>query len=532
MRLALLVLLVLVHSAGLGAAAEVDMTKDSRLAQPVTIQCLNVRLHTALEQISASTKVTIRCGRDAKDWQVRDIPITICARNMRLENLLESIASTTHLLLSQEKVGKLTFYRIWRDRKRQKEMDDFFAAKAAADMDKAAWKWDVAAKLKDVPAEKLPREMMDRGFPLAKSLAALLAALGSEGRDRVMSGSTIRLTMSTAPESTRGLLEALFRNALLADDDPEVNSKELTPEDVQKCAFLIYRDDAAGFPEIWTPILAPPNRDTLCSPNFALRYALTQPHESLPKYPAGPVVPGIQDLKGDLKLLKGQAAWDLPVLQTKISLEAPKDKKDITCGDLLSALSKASGFNTICEDFESHRRFMSPESLFKPDTTIGAVLKGLDRTSAYYFRSGFVWYVDEKDKLILGAADEWPFHHKDLVSDEFLAYLRAKLNGDGVPDDRMDRPIPRPGDPRRLWPAQPQGALAPLRFPGRSGEDAGALGIRPVSRSYGRGGPRRSAAEIPHRGKQAQGAQHVRLSGEDRTPRGSRVIVGDEGNQV
>jgi hypothetical protein len=45
---------------------------------------------------------------------------------------------------------------------------------------------------------------------------------------------------------------------------------------------------------------------------------------------------------------------------------------------------------------------------------------------------GFIWYADERSKTILGVSNNWPYHHRDMVSDSFLANLRQKLSGDGV----------------------------------------------------------------------------------------------------
>ena len=130
---------------------EVKEEPDPRLAERVTIDCANVRLHTALERISAETGVIVRAGRNKTDWVVRDVPVLACARDLPLGVLLRGIADANHLLLSRTRIGDIISYRIRRDTKRQTELDTFEETRAAAAQAAATYDWDVLAQVKELP---------------------------------------------------------------------------------------------------------------------------------------------------------------------------------------------------------------------------------------------------------------------------------------------------------------------------------------------------------------------------------------------
>ena len=74
--------------------------EDSRLSQPVTITFTNGRLYAVIDEIAKTTGVDIRCGKDNKDWPVRDIPVIVCVKDMPLGKLLRLIADSTHLVFT------------------------------------------------------------------------------------------------------------------------------------------------------------------------------------------------------------------------------------------------------------------------------------------------------------------------------------------------------------------------------------------------------------------------------------------------
>ncbi len=412
--------------------AQKDQPQDPRLAQSVSIECVNMRLHAALDRLTETTGVAIRAGTDGRDWQVRDIPVTICVKDMPLGKLLQTIAASTHLLLSKERVGENTVYRVWRDMKRRRELEDFFKARAAADTAKADWDWEAACKAKATAGDGQSKDIYRT---VGSGLGGMLSALGPDAKNLVMSGTALKLNLESASLTMRPLLEGLFKDAYQASN---AKSAPLTAEELKKCGLVVDLSTDTDAPNIEMTVGIPPSGDrSYGMANSYLLGSISQyvPAEDLaemPKPPSQPNAPQYDRPEGEWPELGSKDSKDVAALQTKISLEEPKDRKSITCGSLLAALSKASGYAIVCEDFESHRKSLSPEKLFKKDTTLGEVLRGLDYNLAGFQGSGFVWNINEKDKLIIGTASEWPFHHKNLVSESFLGQLRAKLDGDGV----------------------------------------------------------------------------------------------------
>jgi hypothetical protein len=428
-------LALILLSASACAASDAESTPDPRLAQPVTIECVNARLHTVVEQLSEKTGVPIRCGIDDRDWPVRDMPVTVCVKDMPLGRLLKCIAASTHLLLSKGEVGQTTIYRVWRDLKRRKQIDDFIAAfQAAEEADKRAaleWEWDAALALKDHdPGDPTPGENRhsdpNRDGIIGRELAGLLDVLGPSAREQVLSGGYIKYPPGTVPASLYPYLEPMSQDwwGLM-----EPGEQPLTPEDMRNCGFFVTAEEHSGAMHIDVNVsVAEAGGKVLRRTwNFNLsRAAKEASAQGLADPVKKPQVPEWQAPDGEWTDLIDAQDWELPVLGTKVSLEEPKDKNSITCGKVMAALSKASGFVIIAEDFESHRKRLSPASLFKKDTSIKDVLEHLGR------ESGLIWHLNEKQKIIVGTADDWPFHHKNVVSESLLVYIKAKLNGDGV----------------------------------------------------------------------------------------------------
>ena len=419
-------IILIVFSASTCVALDVDGAKDQQLAQPVTIECVNTRLRVVLEQLDEKTGVAIRCGRDARDWQVRDIPVTVCAKDMPLGTLLKSIASSTHLLLSKEQVGQTIIYRIWRDAKRRKQIDDYFDAKSAWDRAMPGWEWDTVSKLENYSSGN---RVDDGSLVLAKQIAGLIAALGPDAKDRVMSGAGVSYPTGSVPESLQGYAKALSDEAY-ASDNPG-----LTPDDLRKCSLVVCLDSQGDNPTVCIRVDAVLDQQGTRACVFPLTevadYASGLGIADMPKQPEKPKPPAWETPDGDWADFGG-ATEVPPALQAKAGLEKPKDKKPITCGSLLAMLSKASGFTIICEDFETHRRPIKAENLFSKDATINDVLTDISRDSDNPDGSGFVWHVNAKDKTIIGTADDWLYHHRNLVSESLLDYLKTKLDGDGV----------------------------------------------------------------------------------------------------
>lgn len=105
---------------GANAAAEApaaDLKSDPKLAQKVTYKAVKKTVSAIIDDLTKSTKVTIRAGRNSSDWQVRDRKMSINAKDVPLNELMNSIARV--MKFKWEIGGKpgAYSYRLFMDRK-------------------------------------------------------------------------------------------------------------------------------------------------------------------------------------------------------------------------------------------------------------------------------------------------------------------------------------------------------------------------------------------------------------------------------
>jgi hypothetical protein len=171
---------------------------DSQLSQLVSITASDVRLHDVIERLTQLTGVDIRCGKNNKDWQVRDIPVIVCVKDMPLGNLLRLIVDSTHLAYSVTHTddGKI-ICRIFRDKKCQDDLD----AEWRAQWDIVSWDWNALVALGKHP----DLDKLDVGGQFAsqnKALAKLVATLPPDTLNRLYNGEEIYLTTKSAPNAS------------------------------------------------------------------------------------------------------------------------------------------------------------------------------------------------------------------------------------------------------------------------------------------------------------------------------------------
>ncbi len=439
--LALVVLLFVVFS---NAVTADDTAKpDPRLKQKVTVDCVNGRLYSALDRISAKTKVTIHAGKNANDWQVRDMPVLVCARDIPLGKLLQGISDATHLLLSDNPVKNVSAYRIWRDAKREKEISDFEESRKAAAKAAASHDWDLLSKVKDLPEEAFstsdPYAARDRQSQ--RNMSNIVSRLGLDARDRMLDGEPIVLGMSNSPTGIKPYVMACIQN--LYDRDDEDRRHDGTParqplEDIlSTCYITIQFDRGAKYPSmLYTSI----NIEGLTSSSFS-RSVQSWLAKYMPDLPPRPTVPDIKLKRDDIDLRykklvleEGRSAF----LDAKIKLGPPKEGQRLTYSDLLCAASKATGYSIIAEGMAA--RYVS--FVMSTDDQLKAMLSGKEITvrdvlafSADMYEE--MWYLDETNKLIVGRDYEWMETVKSLVPETRLKEVSAKLNGKGLALDDL-----------------------------------------------------------------------------------------------
>lgn len=416
---------------------EAATNTDKRLSQKVTYTGGYKRLNTVVSDLSKASGVHLYCGKTPQDWQVRDIPVIVYAKDIPLEKLLRAIADGTHTLFITQKAGskdekKEPAYRICRNAKTAdsiaKRMEDRYYAKFA----EAEWGWDALAAFGKAPnLDKTNIGIWAPGF------STVLAFLSEEDKKKVFSGESIVVNTETAPQIADALRD-LYKNHAPSGCPPEDMAKgemriSLHVVGESDLQYLIgewlWHDDQGSEVSSGYPI--PRCADALKNAkgfNLPPRppSELPQPEEDCPK--------------DRLRILKTNEDWELPSLKTKLKLEAPKDKERPAFSDAVIAIAKASGFNIICEDFQSQQKAeLNPlaQDFYAGDITLGEALKRL-----YCYRSKWLsnengnyeptWLINEKDKLIIGWANEWREHHYYLVQESLISSICNKMNGEGA----------------------------------------------------------------------------------------------------
>jgi hypothetical protein len=457
-------------------SAPVDDT-DKRLLQKVTFEIGYTRLHYALEQISAKTGVTVRCGANKDNWQVRDLPVVVCAKDIPLGKLLRAIADSAKLDLTAETIetgkGKPEkVYRIWFSARSQAEMDNYIAEQRESSRAQMSHAWDALVANADVPDSSFkPDAALANGFHTSRLVARILKDLGPEAKAKVMAGGRIDVTARTykKPDTLRDL----YRAALL--ETPGLGSKREPPTDEQldTATFSIIQQDEEAYGNLWIGVSMAP----ICSGNMSSGITSTSWSASLGeasqvawwkttaakppeeekiarKYPTMP-----DHTSNDLvpiDLVPGSIS-KLAILTQKMKLDLPKDR-DVTYADVMAALAKASGLTIVSEDFVSHQQTwelaMSLKTYFPDQSGKGSahvhfspvtptqaenisVIDVLNKLGGW---SGeFRWFINEKDRLLVGTTASWRYDHKDLMPESLLTYLRDKADGDGIELDDLSK---------------------------------------------------------------------------------------------
>ncbi|MDO8682028.1 MAG: hypothetical protein Q7N50_00905 [Armatimonadota bacterium] len=425
-------------------AAENANDVDDRLARKITYSGYK-RLHVVTDDLSKMTGVTIHCGKNNSDWQARDIPVTINVKDMSLNKVLMALAEVCHLTVSSRKPDEIVnvwTYRLSRNKKGKDDLERYINKQ----IEDASDAWDAAVRFAGVPdsALKGSPEVVEE-LKKDRLIGKILAALEPDAKDRVFTGDSIILNGKSSRQSD--LIRELY---LYAWKNPTISSMEIngkpyplyknahdpTSEEMEQACLTIQLTDNVGnitirlFPVIkgfevidWiSPV-------EISAEGHAI---LGEDQESLPVPLGSDVLSLVEETEAQrdcsdsrLRFLTRKEDWNLPALQMELKIELPKDKKGLASADYLIALSKAAGFNLICEDFISHQNYIGDAPKIEPEkkTKFGNGLR----------EARFNWWsVSERDKLIIGWANDWRKCHMNLVPEALLNDLRDKLGKKGL----------------------------------------------------------------------------------------------------
>lgn len=423
-------------------AASDDDLPDPRLAEKITIDCVNGRLYNALDRISAEAGVTLHAGRNTHEWQVRDYPVFVSARDLPLGTLLRSIADATHLLLSKSEAGDETIYRIWRDAKRQSELDLFEKTRASALRAAIAWDWDMIVAVgdfTDADDSRLPAGW----FAERKAVSKALAYLGDGVRDRVIDGENVVFTVANAPPAVQNC----FREWL-----KDLTYKEYTLEEKLNTCHLDIKTSQRG---LYDGSLHVEPWVVRAGGDFDSSEFLPWLKGRNPDWPDRPVVP--KPVPEADRLPSRYVRFD-PLkdggptfLDMKLSIPAPEGKKSPTYSDLLPDISDAIGYSIIAEGCAA--RYCPPVAsniyrfpgMFDREITVREALSWASRNTKQE------WYLDEENKLILGRDTEWNELAKGLVPEKLLVDLADKLRGSGLDLEDLEPVVNLTDEQCRQW---------------------------------------------------------------------------------
>ena len=466
------------NTAANAKAAPVD-DSDKRLLQKVSCDLGYTRLHYVLEELSAKTKVTIRCGASKDDWQTRDLPVVVCAKNIPLGKLLRAIADSTHMDLSAETIdpdkgNQEKVYRVWFSAKSQTELDSYRAEEREAGLAEQNRAWDTLVAGADIPGSAVTTAgSLADAILTRQALGRILQSLGPEAKAKAMAGQKIELTLSAYDKPD--LFREFYR---LAQKDAPVNRsvKDLKPPteeqmDAATITISASNDSATGQFDVYVRLAPVHNGDsTVTTWHEPLEFAADEIRDRIPgaklpeaektvrSYPSPP-----DHISKDLvrmSLIPEPGEQPAAILSQKVKLDLPKDR-DVTYADVMAALAKASGLTIVSEDFLSHRQRVymaqsmgaslgdessagAKKTYLSPlgpnplkEMTVGEVLAML----AWPNHRGMLldWFVSDKNKLIVGRSTDWLRNHQYMMPESLLTYLRDKANGDGIELDDLSR---------------------------------------------------------------------------------------------
>lgn len=441
--------------------------EDKRLDQKVTFEATNVRLNAALEELSKQTGVVIRSGDGKGDWQSRDVPVDICANNVPLGKLLQYIADSTHMLLSTCKTDNIVYYKIWRDAASKKEIDDYLKKDKDSRLARVKWEWDALIKLSQTPDSQIDKRKAasnDFCVEVAKDLGGVLASIDSDTKDSIISGEKIKLVMKDVPKSQYALLEKLYKDAwqkqLLEDaknndemqdepsaptddsdadennddtgevslpDEPpsaeeEADQTILTDDDI-KSASLEFNCDSEGNMGVYF------QDSKFCGVDeYNNAEAISRFVKDFPKYEDNLEPPEFKCSDGMVPL---DDVIKIPSLQAKIKVDVPKENHNFKFNDLISLISKASGFSFLCEDYVSHKEkddsYIYYSDITGKELSIRDILTTLSQTPLVNDL-----YIDQTNKLILGVSCNWCKNYANLVPESLITSLKKKMDNEGL----------------------------------------------------------------------------------------------------
>ncbi|MEN6355744.1 MAG: hypothetical protein ABFD83_01525 [Armatimonadota bacterium] len=411
---------------------------DSRLAQKITYDSGYKRLHNVTDDLSQMTGVDILCGQNKNDWKVRDIPVVVCVKDLPLAKLLRAIADATHTRFISEKIGDnpKKSYRIYRRSADQDSINTYIQKKHDHSMEDAAWQWDALTaygKSNDNPPD-------DPSLKETWVMAKMISSLGPDSKDKLLNGDT--LTLRGSDPANSAYMEQHYQ--FISKEAYNPSNMSYPPFEKMQNVLLGIKlvDDGAEASILAEFEPGPIKTDDGGYTSFCILGDLpdTAPLQDkvagLSLRPKAEPIPSLKDDMANPEMAplsdrKSDDTTSESFLVNKITLEKSLSAKDLTFAKAIRAIAQAGKCNIVTEDFisqQTRERQRIDGILSVPPES--AILTFLNKFN------GSTWFANEGDRLVVGwqnnGRQNWRDHHVNLLSEEYLNDLKAKLNGDGI----------------------------------------------------------------------------------------------------
>lgn len=428
-----------------------SQTTDERLEQKVTYVNARWRLHGVIDDLAKTSGVTIRAGKNSSDWRVRDIPIFVCAKDIPLGVLIRAIADSTHLCLSSSRATDTIAYRIWRDLKRENQLSKFEKSQKTAAIESVGYDWDLISHLRDVPksdweersASDVDPESGRLWAATERSVSDVMAGLGDEAKNRLLSGDTLLLSCRTAPASVAPHIRSAFQAYWSglergAKRDGLPSPSPLDEDSLARCYIKISYVMQYGAPvNLRIQLIAGGGGGyRQIFPSYYEDHIRKWRPDIAPRpKPASPYLEADDLNKNYVKLVPSDKNGP-DFLDTKVQVTATKNVPKPTYTGILREVSKACGYSIVAEGVVARLPYKTGNweqelsALIERDITVREALTHIQK----HFPS-VDWYVDSDHKLILGRDKKWFERLRALVPEDLLIKMRDKLKtGIGLDD--------------------------------------------------------------------------------------------------
>lgn len=418
---------------------------DKRMQAKVSYEALHLRLSKVLADLSQASGIPISCGKSKNDWQVRDIPVTLYAKDVPIGTLLRAIARTTHNALKAEKLNDAVIYRVMQDPKMSRQFADYEGAKDTFKKAVVSWNWDCVAGLKDVPDSQLQgydNNQVVRSLRInsIRKVSALLNALGSDYKQRVMDGEPVILDPQKVPSEIKpaviGVLSAYdqlkvaYRTQFGGANNWAATQPDmlmpLTADELEQVPLNLSLPDSDNL-SLWNSMMiTATGKIGLGLPTSAYEYLKPDKKGKRPG-PAPPTPPKIDDESAYDIDFPDNFAKTPDTLQKKVDMDDWAQKKGLNYPAVIEEMAKRAGVSVVVEDWDYFKAYQNtPQQWLKKGVTLQEV-----RYYNYRFR------FDPANNLIVLVSNDWIPRHEALAPASVIDPLIDKIKADCIDLDDL-----------------------------------------------------------------------------------------------